>query len=471
MLRLALRFELQSLLRSRARLLATLAYLGAAAFAISMGSRHVSAWEDALETAESAERESIDEVHGYFSRGESGPADRAWVNLEKPLWQAEYAGTRVLRQPSPLAGIAAGSVDPAPVAFRLRSRADPLSVSGARIENPETAAGAVDLVFVLTVLTPLLMGLLGFDIGGREREERIDRLVTVQAGAPCRWILARILAVVAITGVAVTLCCLLAGWVAGAPWLDTTALLAIALTYTLLWGGLLLLFSANARTARGGAFVFGALWTGVCLLVPAAISEVGLSQVQDDFGVRGSLDAREQQWSAYDTDQAARMEALYGLFPELKTLPGAQSAELDTALGRHTYTAARMQGLRERNQERVAQTTRAQDFVNAAGWTSPTLALTVGMERVAGVGPDAASAFQGYLMDSVEDRIRWTLVQAWTQRPLDQSSFDALVADKPAPFSWTLQRLGLPLLQLGTWLLLVWAVALLRLLRSRSDPA
>jgi hypothetical protein len=169
LLSLALSFELRSLGRNRVGAFSLAAYLLIGALAVGLGARHVQGWTDAVQTAQQTERTSIEDARGYLASGK-GPADRSWVNLSQARWQDEYAGTRVIREPSPLAGIAAGSVDPAPVAFAVTRRADPMSAVGYRIENPELAAGSVDLVFVLTILSPLLLGVLGLGIGGRERE-------------------------------------------------------------------------------------------------------------------------------------------------------------------------------------------------------------------------------------------------------------------------------------------------------------
>ncbi|HCH66446.1 MAG: hypothetical protein CL927_07575 [Deltaproteobacteria bacterium] len=466
MLSLALPFELRSLLRNRVGITAVLAYIVIGSVAIAMGARHVSAWEHALDEAKQAQEASVAEASGYFESGKPGPEDRSWVDLSKPRWQNEYAATRVVRDPGPLAGIAAGSIDPAPVAFQLRSRADPLAVAGYRIENPEVASGSVDLVFVLTMLTPLLIGVLGLEIGGRDREERIDRLVIVQAGEVRGWLVARVVAVTTIASTAVATVCLAAALVGGAGFSASATLLGMALGYTILWGGLLLVVAAGAPTVRVGAFGFGALWTVLCVLLPATVAEIGVGRTAADFAIGETLDARAQQWSAYDQDAEVRVQALYARFPELQELPAGLEEMLAPGLSRHTYKASQLERLEARHSARLQQEADARQFATRASWLSPPIALTVALERVAGVGPEAASAYRSHVVEAFTDRLHWIVVQAWTLEPLDQGTFEDLVAEGPAPFRWRPIGLASPAAALLVWLLAGWLFAMFRLVRT-----
>lgn len=466
MLMLALQLELRTLIRSRAGAAALLAYLATGGLAIALGERHVAEWQQAVETAEEAEATSIAEARAFFEREALGPAESPWVNLSQPMWQDRYASTRIARAPGPLAGVAVGSIDPAPVVFRVHRRADPLSTGGYRIENPELTAGAVDLVFVLSMLTPLLVGVLGLGIGGREREERIDRLVTVQAGEVRSWLLARMLAVTAIASVAAGALCLAAGLTGGASPAELVALIGLALTYTVLWGGLLLAVNASAQSVRAGAFAFGALWTVVCVLLPTVFAEVGLGRVQADFAVADTLEARALTYGAYEQELDEATTALYAHYPELQQLPAAAEEALPPLVGRHVYDGLLFAGLSDRHTARLTQEAAARQLAERAAWVSPPVALTLALERLAGVGPEAASAYRGYLMDAVEARVHWIVVQAWGNAPLSPDAFDELVASSPPPFRWKPTGLAGPGLLLLAWLLAGWLIALAGLTRA-----
>lgn len=466
MLKLALSFELVRLFRSRTSALSLGAFVAAGVLAVALGQAHVAAWTDAVAAGTAAHAESVAEARALFDSGEKGPADQPWVDLGQPRWQDRYAGTRLARAPAPLAGIAAGSIDPAPAVFQIHVRADPLAAGGYRIENPELTAGAVDLVFVLGLLVPLLIGVLGLDIGGREREERIDRLVLVQAGSVARWLVARAVAVSTIVAGAAATVCLGASVVGGAAPVSAATLVALAVGYSLLWGGLLLAVSAGTTSVRSSAFRYGALWTVLCILLPAIAAEVGLGQVQADFAAAETLAARAATYDTYDQEVTDLQWAVFERFPELKDLPASAEEELSGQARRHVYDVVGLVAMVERHEDRLARETAARQLGEAAAWFSPPLALTLALERLSGVGPEAASAYRTALVRAVEARVGWVVRAAWQPDPLTSADFEALVTEPVPPHRWQPTRLTVPVVILSAWLLAAWLLAIVGLARA-----
>ena len=462
---LALGFELRCLLRSRSGLLALASYLLVGVLAVVLGQRYVADWEQAIELAQTAQQESVSEAESYFQAGK-GPENRPWVDLTKSTWQDHYAGTRVHREPASLAGIAAGSVDSAPVAFRVSRRADPSSGGGARIENPELAMGTVDLTFVLSVLSPLLIGVLGVGIGGREREEGIDRLITVQSGSVRGWLLARLLVVTALVAGTNLVLCLAAGLAGGAEMDGLLLLLVFGLVYTVLWGGLLAIVSTYALSVRASALSFGALWLCLCVLLPSLAAEASLARVQTDFGLAETLEARSLSYEAYNLAVDDVKSQVYRWQPELAGLPAASRGELGRGARRLATGAVLVAAMDERVQARQAQSADAQAFSESVAWGSPAIALTLALERLAGVGPEAAAEFQAFTMQAVVQRVRWVLRHAWLEEPLKREDFDALVSAAPGPLSWTPRGLNGPAWMLAVWALMSWFIAAVGLRRS-----
>ncbi|MEC9390242.1 MAG: ABC transporter permease subunit [Myxococcota bacterium] len=475
MLPLAAQFELRSIVRDRVGTAALLAFLSIGTIALFLGERHVEGWRQAVRNAGEAQQESIDEARSYLASGQ-GPADRPWVDLAQPRWQDHYAGTRIHREPGPLAGIAAGSVDSAPVAFRVNSRADPSAGGGYRIENPELAMGSVDLTFVLSILSPLLIGVLGVGIGGREREERIDRLIVVQSGDLKGWLMARLVVVTAIAAIGNAVLCAAAGWLGDAGAAETLTLVAVGVGYAALWGGLLAAISASARSVRAEALGYGAVWLALCIVVPTVAAEVSLARVQSDFGVAETLDARALNYEAYEMAIDDVTTQLYARYPELAELPAAKEAALAPGPRRTATGAILVAAMAERVGARQEESRTAQRFAERAAWASPAVALTVASERLAGVGPEAAAAFQAHSMAAVEARVGWILRSVWRMEPLGPTDFEALIERTPAPFRWDPGVGGSPARAMLLWFVVPWALAVRGFHRSerrmvRSAPA
>ena len=120
----------------------------------------------------------------------------------------------------------------------------------------------------------------------------------------------------------------------------------------------------------------------------------------------------------------------------------------------------------DRVASRQEEAREAQLFAEMVAWASPAVALTLAFERLAGMGPEAASAFQAYTMEAVEQRVHWILRHAWKKVPVDQSDFDALVDDSPVPFRWDVKGMSTPGLALALWSLATWLLAMLGLSRA-----
>ena len=468
MLSLACSHELRSIARSPASVVAIVSFLLVGALAIAVGERHVAGWEDAIATARDAQATSVEQARETLARGARAPADTPRADLTQAHWQDRYAASRLARSPGPLAGIAAGAVDSAPAAFHVHWRADPLSAGGYRIENPELTAGAIDLVFVLAVLLPLLIGVLGMGIGTRERESGLEPLIVIQAGSPRGWIVSRTIVVTGIAAAAAALLCLAAAGRGGAGPKDIAALLAFAVAYAGLWGGVMLAINARARTVRAAAFSFGALWMLLCVLVPALANEVALSEVEEDFAVATTVDAREQQWEILDSPIDQVLPAFYTLYPDLERLPAqARLSRMDGHYIRGAVNASLTARLQARELEQQAEAAR---LTETTAWLSPTIALSLGSERLAGVGADAGRAYRAAIGDAVQARVDLVTERAWERRALDADDFEAMVASTPDAFRAQPERLAAPLVMLATWMIAAWGVGLV-LLRQRGLSA
>lgn len=466
MLKLAFAVELRSVLRQRAGAVALLGFMVAGILAVLVGRSHVYQWQSAVQTAEDAEAEATKEALGYLTAGESGPEDRPWVDLAQPLWQDRYAGSRIVRVPSPLAGIASGAVDPAPAAFRMYRTADPMAAGGYRIENPELAAGAVDLVFVLAVLVPLLLGVLALGIGGADREQGIDRLVAVQAGEFGAWMLARTIAVAAVVSVAAVTLCLVSAAAGGASVADAARLSGLALVYVVLWSGLILAINAKAPSLRTAAFRFGLLWMVLCILMPTLSAELVVASVEDDFAIEETLEVRALYGKARAREIATVLTQLYAQYPELKALPAATSEEMKPSISRHAYDEVFSAAMLERHRARVVQEEKARRYADGGAWASPAVGLGLAMERLAGVGQGASSAYRAFLVEALRARLEWVLTRAWEDRPLDASDFKAMLAQTPSSFQAPVFGLVGPSVALILWAVVAWMLALLALRRA-----
>ncbi|OYQ23670.1 hypothetical protein CHU93_16980 [Sandarakinorhabdus cyanobacteriorum] len=212
----------------------------------------------------------------------------------------------------PLIDASAGQAPLAPDAGAagLRSRADTL-FARSTLENPELLMrGGLDLGFVVLVIAPLLLVVLGHGMIPADRDSGALRLVLAQGGGVGRLLLARSLPRLALVLAPIALALLWLGL--SGPDLPgrTTALIwwgLIALASLLLWWALVLLVNSLRSSADAAALALVAIWALFTLVLPALLTAlVGLAQpLPSRYAVIAKARAAEVAATAqWDNDHA-----------------------------------------------------------------------------------------------------------------------------------------------------------------------
>ncbi|MCP4094318.1 MAG: hypothetical protein GY747_12810 [Planctomycetes bacterium] len=397
-------------------------------FVLVQGQQDVDRWQDAIDTGQLAQEESIAEALGYFADGEKGPPDRSWVDLGQAHWQDMYAATRIARMPAPLSSIAFASAESGAVTVRVNRFADPLLEQGNKIENPAlVAAGGLDLVTVLALLLPLLVLALGVEVGGYERSAGVLPLVRVQSGGDRTWIWARCIAVGAIAATVGLLLCFVAVLTAGADLGSGLTLTLLVLAYVAFWTALLGVVAQVSRNPSHGAVALGAAWIVFCVLIPSIGVERSAALAASDFALDLTVDARDAGSAISKMDEDDLFAGLFARFPELKgkePTPRMSGRRAANEGMRIAVLDARMQR-REGRGDAFAQ------LVSKMSLATPTLAFTNALEQLAGRGPAAAREFNKAVAEAAGVRMEHAIAASWSGDPQDQDDFSDLVHSTP----------------------------------------
>lgn len=463
----ALQLELRSLLRSPLRLAIALLVLATGCFVIVQGKNDVAAWKDAIESSRQEEAETLEETRAIFASGESGPEDRPWVDLSSAHWQDWYAGTRISREPAPLAAIAFASAEAGAVTLRLNRFVNPLLAAGTEIENPAlSATGGLDLITVLTLLLPLMILALGAEIGGQERASGILPLVRVQSGSDRSWITMRCVAIGLFAAVLGLGLCLGASLYAGAGALSLLPLCALVLSYVAVWTALLITIALVAQNPSQGAVALGAAWIALCVVVPAVGVERSASKAAEDFAVDLTVEARDAEDAFEDWSDEQLLTALLARFPDLKAL-APETLEEDRYLA---VSGLGIIDLEERAERRELQAKTQSSLVEKMSLASPAIALAHGLEQLSGRDPAAGHQYRRVVVSAVADRMERFLTETWKGTPLTAADFEDLVASSPTALESEVPSVAGKVLTLLAWALGLLALAALLSRRPRVSP-
>lgn len=353
--------------------------------------------------------------------------DRAAILSEQSDWGgAAYATFHLTTDPpSKFAFAALGQRDTSPWKHRIRMLALEGQIYETDAGNPDLALiGRFDFTFVVTLIAPLLIILLLFDIRSGERTAGRLNLIEASAHNPKRLWRARTIIRVA----TLTLALLIPLWVGGA--IEGASIVAIVgaslavAIYLAFWAWLSRRAASATQTGSVNLTILMGIWFSLCAVLPAALTaSINQAVSLPDTG-EIMLTQREAVNDAWDLPKAATMDPFVAEHPEW-----ADFAQIDNPfewkwyfafqqVGDHTvepYSLAYRQGRMRRD-----------DLAGWSGLISPATALQRVLERLARTDAKASLAYEERVRDFHAELRNWHYPKLFEGQPFSIESFDDL---------------------------------------------
>ncbi|MEM9101088.1 MAG: DUF3526 domain-containing protein [Pseudomonadota bacterium] len=309
-------------------------------------------------------------------------ADKAFVEQpDRHPHRMVHYGHYVFRTPPPL-----GAIDPGVDAYTGTSifleghRQNTAMFAEQRQSNGLTRFSNLTPAFVMQVIVPLLLILVGYGVISRERESGTLTFIVAQ-GVSARLVLLGKFFALLLAGILVILplvaACILAV-LQGESVLAVSVFLGVHLFYIIVWCSIILIISAYSQKNSTSFVTLISLWVLLCLLIPRIASSTASaivaspSKLEADFDVLQELRKLGDGHNASDpafTQLKKSLLVQYGV-DTLEALPVnfrgvvAQASEKELTEVLNQFAEKRMQ-------EELMQAQIARQF----GWLTPTLAL------------------------------------------------------------------------------------------------
>jgi ABC-2 type transport system permease protein len=326
-------------------------------------------------------------------------AERAVVLAEQSDWGSAgyYTFHLTADAPSDFAFAAIGKRDVSPWKHRVRMLALEGQIYETDASNPDFALiGRFDFAFIASLLAPLFVIFLLFDLRSGERAAGRLELLEASQGQRSLWPIRAGLRIGLLT-----LAVVLPLW-AGGLWSGASALimllatLAVAL-YLVFWGVVSLYLAKAKWTSSVNLTVLLGVWLGLCAVLPAMLNTAIDRAVPLPDGGEIMLTQREAVNDAWDLPKAATMTPFIERHPDL-----AAYADVGESFTWNWYYAFQQVG--DQTAEPLSQAYREgrekrDHLTGLASFISPATALERGLERLAKTDTRAALRYE----DSVRD--------------------------------------------------------------------
>jgi len=257
--------EWQQLLRTRLALIVVLVLL--ALVAVATGNSAYQMWSEA-QVAEAYQREAEEAFRNQPAR--------------HPHRVVHY-GHYLFRNPAPLSAIDPG-VEPftGRAIFLEGHRRNTATFAQARGASVLTRFGAVSPAFMLQVIAPLLLILVGFNSVVRERERGTWMQLLALGVRPGTLILGKVLAIGGVAALVLSPLLIAVFWIGvrhGGEVLPALLVLAGHTLYLLCWVLLIVLISARSRESRSALITLMLIWAGTTVLMPRMAADIASTMV------------------------------------------------------------------------------------------------------------------------------------------------------------------------------------------------
>ena len=406
--------ELKFMLRDKAVWVwLTLAFVFSV-LAVTLGLNEVS-----QQRAEIAELKRLDQI------------EREVVLAEQSDWGgAAYYTFHVTYDPPPdFAFAAMGQRDVSPWKHRIRMLALEGQIYETDANNPDFALiGRFDFAFVASLIAPLLVIFLLFDL--RSGEQVAGRLKLIEASAPNPSKLWLLRAGLRIGALAIALCLpvVICGLLSSAAIIPLAVCVFAVCLYLAFWTGLALWLTPASRTGAYNLTIMLGVWLLLCAVIPATLTQTISRAVPLPDGGEIILTQREAVNDAWDIPKEETYAPFLERHPEWKNYTGWDKESFEWKW----YYAFQQVG--DQTAEPLSQAYRAGQAQRdqLAKWSSlisPATFLQRVMENLANTDMQAAITYEQSVRDYHASLREWHYPRLFEDKP-----FEAERAQRNLPF-------------------------------------
>ena len=230
---------------------------------------------------------------------ESGNEDKKRRDPTVPYWAIWNTPSYAFKYPSPMMVFSLGQSEQYGYYKRVTNWSSTFDSDLAEeIANPERLAiGTLDFNFVFIYLSPILIIILLFNIGGLEIDLRFNQLIYLQNVTKGQWLFARFLFYLIITILSlfsIMLCYALISGVFTNDFSNFFSLFVMAVLYILFWFTIFYFINYHSNGSSEQAIKMISIWLTLCIIIPGIVHQVTSIKYPTNY-MTDYLDVRRNQ--------------------------------------------------------------------------------------------------------------------------------------------------------------------------------
>ena len=280
---------------------------------------------------------SIEDMLLTYEEIENGTLEKLRRDPTIPYWAIWNIPTHAFKHPSPMMTFSLGQSEQYGYYKRVTNWSTTYDSDLAEeIANPERLAiGTLDFNFVFTYLSPILLIILLFNIGGLEKDLKFDNLIYSSKISKEGWILARFLFyyffVIALIFILTIPYALLAG-VFENHTVEYFNFLLLVLLYMILWFIIFYFINLIGKGSSDQAIKMISIWMVLCIIIPGTIHQITSLKYPTNY-MTDHLDvSRELSNNIFNLPEEDLKKGLLEEYPFLQNTQHASDTSMNIAI-------------------------------------------------------------------------------------------------------------------------------------------
>ncbi len=376
----------------------------------------------------SINEDSINKAIIQFEEIEKGTIDKPRRDPTIPYWAIWNTPSYAFKYPSPMMVFSLGQSEQYGYYKRVTNWSTIFDSDLAEeIANPERIAiGTLDFNFVLLYLSPILMIILLFNIGGLEKDLKFDQLIYLNNITKKDWLLSRFTFYYLI--IFCSIFCLMLPYALASQVFQYEMgqffnLIIVISLYILLWTALFYFINFFGKGSSDQAIKMISIWLTFCIIIPGAIHQISSLKYPTNY-MTDYLDvSREQESEIFKLPADTSRMKLLEKFPRLKNTLYAADTSINKSIINRSLSG--LVNILNKNVGYKIENSNEEknEFINKFSMVNPIVFFQNKINQITKTDYYAYKNYRSDIQEMIDKKIKLILDDTWDKIIVDKARY------------------------------------------------
>ncbi len=421
-------FEWKHFVRSPFKLMALLLFVMASVYGLHNGKQLYEKQKQEIETVKLKAKDEVEDIRTHYQKGESGPADRPWIDVTSPFWAMWYSSIYAYKPPSPIMIYSIGQAEQYGFYKIVTFNSSVFDADMAEeIANPERLQiGMLDFSFSILFLSPLLLLILSYHLKAEEAEKGFLPLIELQVISKNTWLINRLSFYFLLQSGIILLLILYGAWLGRMSISNSSLHLVMfyALIYQFIWALIYLIILLQNNTVLGNTLSMAGLYLLLSFIIPGAIHQLATVKFPANLMLDYIDVSRKETYAMYYQKGNLTDTRLFELLPEIKDSPANQDSLARKKARNYSYSALTNDMVKVKIAEVETENKQRNQWIEQWHWINPLAYFQNQLNKAAETHYDDYQSYRDRIQHMIDTQNHLMVTDIWNQKKVNEEVFN-----------------------------------------------